>query len=70
MKKHKISANIEVVSINMEKPVEGTNDVADIDTGALDKECVSLAAIFQQIINEMKVRYMANCFITSSKIGM
>ena len=68
MKKHKISANIQGVSVNMEKTLEGIKDITDVDTGTLDKECVSLAALFQQIINEMKVRDILNCFTILSMI--
>ena len=32
-----------------------TNDAEDMDSAALDKECNALSALFQQIINEMKV---------------
>ena len=40
----------------MEKTAVDTNDVAeDMDVAALDKECSALSALFQQIINEMKV---------------
>ena len=40
----------------MEKTSVDTNDVAeDMDVAALDKECSALSALFQQIINEMKV---------------
>ena len=31
------------------------NDAEDMDSAALDKECSALSALFQQIINEMKV---------------
>ena len=33
-----------------------TNDADGMDSTALDKECSALSALFQQIINEMKVR--------------
>lgn len=40
----------------MEKTAADTADGKEIDTGTLDKECGALSALFQQIINEMKVR--------------
>ena len=40
----------------MEKTSVDTNDVSeDMDVAAMDKECSALSALFQQIINEMKV---------------
>ena len=39
----------------MEKTSVDTNDAEDMDSAALDKECNALSALFQQIINEMKV---------------
>ena len=39
----------------MEKTSVDTNDAEDLDSGVLDKECGALSALFQQIINEMKV---------------
>ena len=39
----------------MEKPSEDTNDLERMDSQGLDKECGALSALFQQIINEMKV---------------
>ena len=40
----------------MEKTSVDTNDADGMDSTALDKECSALSALFQQIINEMKVR--------------
>ena len=39
----------------MEKTSVDTNDADGMDSTALDKECSALSALFQQIINEMKV---------------
>ena len=45
-----------IIIVIMEKTSVDTNDVAeDMDVAALDKECSALSALFQQIINEMKV---------------
>ena len=41
----------------MEKTSVDTNDAEDMDSTTLDKECSALSALFQQIINEMKVWY-------------
>ena len=38
----------------MENTSGDTNDAEHMDSGALDKECGALSALFQQIINEMK----------------
>ena len=39
----------------MENTAAVTADGKEFDTGTLDKECGALSALFQQIINEMKV---------------
>ena len=44
------------LAIIMEKTSVDTNDADGMDSTALDKECSALSALFQQIINEMKVR--------------
>ena len=45
-----------IIIVIMEKTSVDTNDVSeDMDVAAMDKECSALSALFQQIINEMKV---------------
>ena len=44
----------------MEKTSVDTNDADGMDSTALDKECSALSALFQQIINEMKVRSVSH----------
>ena len=60
-----------IIIVIMEKTSVDTNDVSeDMDVAAMDKECSALSALFQQIINEMKVcNILSDTWILSKKIA-